>query len=115
MPETQPLGDCPLNLPALGRASNRGKTSTELAVFDGTSVRFVHAVGQNEWHRHDFDEGFYLIDADFALQFEFGRVQLSPGDFFVVGRGLKHRGTSESGASLLRFERKHGTTSVLKE
>jgi mannose-6-phosphate isomerase-like protein (cupin superfamily) len=105
------FGAVPVNL----SNSPRAKQTTELAVFDGTSVKFVQTLGRNRWHIHDYDEGFYLIDGEFALQFESSDVAMMPGDFFIVRRGLRHRGVSEKGASLLRFERRGGATSVQEE
>jgi mannose-6-phosphate isomerase-like protein (cupin superfamily) len=105
------LGVAPVNL----TKSRIAARITELAVFDGTSVKFVQSLGRNRWHIHNYDEGFYLIDGDFALQLESSDVQMMPGDFFVVRGGLRHRGVSERGASLLRFERRSGATSMQEE
>ena len=105
------VGGVPVNLTKFPIATK----ITELAAFDGTSVKFVRVLGRNRWHTHDYDEGFYLIDGDFALQFESSDVQMIPGDFFVVRGGLRHRGVSERGASLLRLARRGGATSVQEE
>ena len=110
-PVEDALGVAPVNLTKFPIATK----ITELAVFDGTSVKLVQALGRNRWHIHNYDEGFYLIDGDFALQFESSDVQMIPGDFFVVQGGLRHRGVSERGASLLRLERRGGATSVQEE
>jgi quercetin dioxygenase-like cupin family protein len=103
----------PINLIDIASAA-LGKKAVELAAFDGVAVKFIQAHGENRWHTHDFDEGFYLISGDFVLQIEASQIQLSPGDFFVVGRGLKHRGVSENGAALLRLESKQGITTIVE-
>ncbi|MGB8983441.1 MAG: cupin domain-containing protein [Anaerolineales bacterium] len=39
----------------------------------------------NNWHSHDFDESFLVLDGVFAVEFEGGReVILRQGDFYTV-------------------------------
>jgi mannose-6-phosphate isomerase-like protein (cupin superfamily) len=82
-----------------------------VAGIDNAVLEAVRLLGENAWHTHeDYEETFYLIDGDFAVEFEDRIVKLATGDLFVVQRGLKHRGKSESGALLLRLEKQSGRT-----
>jgi len=101
------------NIPGILAAMGTARGAALIATFDGTSLRAVRLTGQNPWHfHHDYDEGFYVIEGNFVIEFEAETVHLSQGDFFSVPRGLKHRGSSEAGASLLRFEKTEGRTTV---
>jgi mannose-6-phosphate isomerase-like protein (cupin superfamily) len=72
-------------------------------------VRIARTEGDHVWHVHDHtDEFFLVLDGrfDVAWRSEDGtehRVELAPGDTFVVPRGTPHR-PSSPGGSILMFE-----------
>ncbi len=58
--------------------------------------------GTLEWHKHmDNDELFWVYEGTIQLESELGKVWLQSGELAVVPKGVKHRSTSESRASVL--------------
>ncbi|MEV7682258.1 cupin domain-containing protein [Streptomyces sp. NPDC088341] len=79
-------------------------------------VRVARVAGEHIWHVHvDTDEFFQVIEGELsiALREEGGErtVALPRGSVFVVPRGVWHKPSSATGASLLLFE-PSGTLSV---
>lgn len=72
-------------------------------------VKIAKTRGEHVWHVHeDTDEFFLVLDGrfDLALRDAEGnetRVELRPGDTFVVPRGTEHKPSSPGGA-ILMFE-----------
>lgn len=71
-------------------------------------VRVAKVAGSYVWHVHDdTDEFFLVLDGllDIAVRDPDERVvRLAPGQVFVVPRGVYHRPSSETGASIVLFE-----------
>ena len=58
-----------------------------------------------EFHVHeDSDEAFYVIEGDFALEFDDGLVQLKTGDLLIVPRGTRHRPICKSLVKILLLD-----------
>jgi mannose-6-phosphate isomerase-like protein (cupin superfamily) len=81
-------------------------------------VRIAKVAGEHMWHTHDHtDEFFLVLDGELHIAIADGpqraeRVVVLPrNSLFVVPRGIAHKPSSESGASLLMFE-PTGTLSV---
>lgn len=80
-----------------------------VATINDYDVRVAKTEGPHVWHaHHDTDELFLVLDGrfDVALRSPDGSertVCLTPGDVFVVPRGVEHR-PSSPGASILMFE-----------
>ena len=44
------------------------------------------------WHSHpNSDETFLVIEGGLVIEFEYGEIQLAPGQMTTVPRGLRHR------------------------
>ncbi len=73
-------------------------------------VRIAKTMGEHVRHSHtDTDEFFLVLDGQFdiALRDADGSertVVLRQGDTYVVPKGIEHRPSSASGASILMFE-----------
>jgi mannose-6-phosphate isomerase-like protein (cupin superfamily) len=54
--------------------------------------KLVKFQGDFIWHRHaETDEVFITLEGEMCIEFRDGRVELKPGELFVVPRGLEHR------------------------
>lgn len=72
-------------------------------------VRIAKVAGEFAWHRHDdTDEFFLALDGELRIALRDGHgertVTLPKGSLFVVPRGVEHKPSSTSGASILMFE-----------
>ena len=54
-------------------------------------VKIAKLNGELVWHAHDAeDELFLVVRGQLRIQLEDGEVQLGPGQFVVVPRGVRH-------------------------
>lgn len=75
------------------------------ARLNGQVVKLAKLDGEFPWHRHDeADEMFLVWRGTMVVEFRDRRVELGPGEFLVVPRGVLHRTLSEGGAEALIFE-----------
>ena len=71
-------------------------------------LKVVKVQGEFVWHNHEDTDEFFLVRKG-TLRIELaGRdpVDLGPGDFFVVPRGVDHRPSAEEECELLLLEPK---------
>src|SRR5262252_8785755 len=55
-------------------------------------VRLGVVEGEYHWHKHDDeDEFFYVVEGSFLIDLEGRTIDLSPGQGFVVPKGVMHR------------------------
>jgi len=60
-------------------------------------IKVAKIKGSLTWHRHDAeDELFLLLAGDLRIEYEDHFVDLKPGDFHVVPKGLLHNPVCES-------------------
>lgn len=58
-----------------------------------------------EFHVHEeSDEAFFVIEGEFALEFDDGLVQLKAGDLLIVPRGTRHRPICKSLVKILLID-----------
>lgn len=54
-------------------------------------VKVAKLKGEFTWHKHDDeDEMFLVVRGRLKIQLEDGDVELGPGDFHVVPKGVRH-------------------------
>ena len=74
---------------------------------NGQYVKVVKCRGEYVWHHHDDEDELFLVVSG-RLRIELrGRpaVELGPGEFFVVPRGVEHRPVAAEGvAEVVLFE-----------
>lgn len=68
-------------------------------------VRLGVVEGEYHWHKHDDeDEFFYLVEGRFIIDLEDRSVELSPGQAFVVPKGVLHRPRAPERTVILMVE-----------
>lgn len=71
-------------------------------------VKLVKFQGEFPWHHHDAeDEMFLAIKGNFRIEFRDRTVELAPGEFVIVPRGVEHRTVAEREVEVLLFEPKN--------
>lgn len=80
-----------------------------VAVLNDYDVRVVKTQGEFTWHSHpETDELFLVLTGTLTIRLDDDEVELSPGQLFVVPRGVRHQPVSPDGAHVLLVE--PGTT-----
>jgi mannose-6-phosphate isomerase-like protein (cupin superfamily) len=75
------------------------------AQLNGQDVRLVKVQGVFPWHSHaDADEMFLVWKGRFRVEFRDRIVNLDPGQFIVVPRGIEHRTAADEEAEVMIFE-----------
>ena len=75
------------------------------ARLNGQEVKLVKTEGVFPWHAHaDADEMFIVWKGRFRVEFRDRIVDMGPGEFCVVPRGVEHRTASDAEAEVLIFE-----------
>jgi len=75
------------------------------AELNGQLVKLVKFAGPFVWHSHaDEDEMFLVWRGGFRMEFRDRVVDLGPGQFLVVPRGVEHRPVAESEVEVVLFE-----------
>lgn len=80
--------------------------SQKLASFGGASLRYrVMRDTCAQFHIHEHcPEGFFVLSGVVHIDTEAVTVSLTPGQFFAVQPGLRHRARVEGEATLLVFD-----------
>jgi quercetin dioxygenase-like cupin family protein len=76
-----------------------------LGELNGQEVKVAKFCGTFPWHHHDdADELFLGVAGSFRVEFRDRVIELGPGEFLVVPRGVEHRTAADAEASVLLFE-----------
>ena len=63
-----------------------------IAQMNDYHFKLVKFQGDFVWHSHsDTDEVFITLDGDMTIEFRDGKVDLKPGEMFVVPKGVDHK------------------------
>jgi len=72
---------------------------------NGQHVKLVKFQGPFVWHHHDHeDELFLVVRGQFRMELTDGAIELGPGEFLVVPRGVEHRPVADEECEVLLFE-----------
>lgn len=72
---------------------------------NGQHVKIVKVHGAFDWHHHvNEDELFLVHRGHFRMEFRDRAIELEPGDFLIVPRGVEHRPVAEEEAEVVLFE-----------
>jgi len=62
-----------------------------VAEANGNLFKVAKGIGSTTWHTHDDqDETFLVLTGEITIQLRGGDVRLTPGDLFVIPRGVEH-------------------------
>jgi len=63
-----------------------------VAELNDYQFKLVKLEGEFVWHAHaDTDEAFIVIEGRMAIELRHGRVEIGPGEMYVVPKGVEHR------------------------
>ena len=63
-----------------------------IAELNDYQFKLVKLEGEFVWHAHaDTDEAFIVIEGRMAIELRHGRVEIGPGEMYVVPKGVEHR------------------------
>ncbi len=78
-----------------------------VAEMNDYQFKIVKIQGDFIWHDHaDTDETFIVLDGRLRIDFRDGRVEIGPGEMYVVPRGVEHKPCAEKEVRLLLVEPK---------
>ena len=78
-----------------------------IAELNDYQFKLAKIQGDFIWHSHpETDEAFIVLEGSLVIEFRDGRVELSPGEMFVVPKGVEHKPFAERECSLLLVEPK---------
>jgi mannose-6-phosphate isomerase-like protein (cupin superfamily) len=76
-----------------------------IAQMNDCQFKLVKIQGEFVWHKHEeTDDVFIVIDGEMSIEFRDGKVELKPGEMFVVPKGVEHKPRAESECKMLLIE-----------
>ena len=76
-----------------------------VAELNGQEVKVVKFRGEFVWHQHeDADEMFLVWRGQMRVEFRDRAIDLNPGEFVVVPRGIEHRTVAAEETEVILFE-----------
>jgi mannose-6-phosphate isomerase-like protein (cupin superfamily) len=73
--------------------------------FNGHDLMVVRMKGEFVWHRHeDTDDFFLVLSGRITIRLRDGDVTVSPGELFVVPKGVEHCPVAAEEAQVLLIE-----------
>ena len=76
-----------------------------IAEMNDYQFKIVKIQGDFVWHDHDdTDETFIVLDGRLRIDFRDGQVELSPGEMYVVPKGVEHKPYAEEEVHMLLIE-----------
>jgi len=94
-----------VDVPALVAACTDRWYNQTLCRVNDSVVRLGVVQGEYHWHKHeDEDEFFYVVEGMFLIDLEGRTVELSPGQGFVVPKGIMHRPRAPERTVILMVE-----------
>jgi mannose-6-phosphate isomerase-like protein (cupin superfamily) len=72
---------------------------------NGQEVKLVKFAGTFVWHHHDHEDELFLgLSGKFRVEFSDRSVEVGPGEFIIVPRGVEHRTVADEEVAVLIFE-----------
>ena len=72
---------------------------------NGQEVKLVKFQGEFVWHHHDHEDEMFLVwRGRMRVEFRDRGINLDPGEFLIVPRGVEHRTIANEEAEVILFE-----------
>ena len=72
---------------------------------NGQEVKVVKFKGEFLWHHHEQEDEMFLVwHGRMRVEFRDRSVELGPGEFLIVPRGIEHRTAAEEEVEVVLFE-----------
>jgi mannose-6-phosphate isomerase-like protein (cupin superfamily) len=72
---------------------------------DGFMVKLVKLQGEFVWHKHEReDELFLVLEGRLSMRLRDRTIDLEPGEFLIVPKGVEHLPVAEKEVHVLLFE-----------
>lgn len=72
---------------------------------NGQEVKLVKVQGVFPWHHHEHEDEMFLVwKGRFRVEYRDRIVELGPGEFTIVPRGVEHRTAADEEAEVMIFE-----------
>ncbi|PWT73247.1 MAG: cupin domain-containing protein [Bacteroidetes bacterium] len=72
---------------------------------NGQLLKLVKFQGDFIWHKHDHeDEMFLVIKGKFKIELREKTIELNPGEFVIIPKGVEHKPSSVEESHVLLFE-----------
>ncbi len=72
---------------------------------NGQQVKVAKLLGPFEWHHHEAeDELFLVVKGRLRMELRDKTVELLPGEFLIIPRGVEHRPVAEQEVEVVLFE-----------
>ncbi|MBA2627649.1 MAG: cupin domain-containing protein [Gemmatimonadales bacterium] len=76
-----------------------------VGALNGQEVKLAKLQGTFIWHHHESeDELFLVVRGRLRIEFQDRAVELAPGEFLIVPRGVEHRTVADEEVEVLLFE-----------
>jgi mannose-6-phosphate isomerase-like protein (cupin superfamily) len=76
-----------------------------VARINNYDVRIVKLKGDFVWHKHDETDDFFLVlDGHLTIQLRDRNIELTPGELFVVPKGVEHCPRADEETAVLLIE-----------
>jgi mannose-6-phosphate isomerase-like protein (cupin superfamily) len=94
-----------IDIPSIIDTMNKSWQNQTLAQVNECVVRLGVIHGEFHWHRHDAeDEFFYVISGLLQIDLEEKSIELTPGQGYVIPRGINHRTRAPERTAILMVE-----------
>ena len=78
-----------------------------VATLNGQYVKVARLRGEFVWHKHDAEDELFLVVAGrLTIRFRDGEVELAPGEFVIVPKGVEHLPVAAEEAHIVLVEPK---------
>jgi mannose-6-phosphate isomerase-like protein (cupin superfamily) len=95
----------PVDIPdAFARVTEHWQPHT-IARLNDYDIRIAKVAGDFVWHKHpETDELFLVVDGVLTIQLHDGAVTVSPGQLYVVPKGVEHCPRADTECQILMVE-----------